>query len=469
MQGTILILDAVATNRIMLKVQLSAAWYHVVQSDSLDGILPLVRRCRPDLIVTSFALPDGDATDLRRLLMQDEASAGVPIIAITPQNDRATRLRALEAGVDDVLSQPLDDTILQARIRSLIRVRSGVEDLSHRNSGGFSGFSESPSEFVAPVTFPMPPARVALVTRSAATGAVWRARLRSRLPHDLLTLQTGDIQPLMSEPVPDAIVIELPDRRDDAALRLIADLRARSATRHSAVIAVPNPADPYLAADALDRGAHDVMTRNFCVDELALRLTAQLRQKAKTDHLRDQVRDDLRASHLDPMTGLHNRRFALPQLSRIARKTAEQGEGLAVMLVDLDHFKRINDRFGHPAGDAVLTEAAHRLRAGLGPADMIARVGGEEFMIVMPGATRDSARAAAHALCRCINGTPFRITGQLDPVPVTTSIGVVVTHPPCCGKAQEDAVSRLVSQADRALYRAKSAGRNQVTLDRSAA
>ena len=482
-QGTILILDGVATNRIMLKVQLSAAYYHVVQADGLAGLHALVHRTRPDLIVTAMTLPDGDAMALRALLAADAQLATIPVIAITPQNDRAARLNALAAGIDDVLSQPLDDVILQARIRSLIRARSSAEDL--RLQGGASralGLAEPAMGFAAaPITRV---ARVALVTQSAATGTVWRARLKARTAHHIDIYQMSGIHALLGEPTHDAIVIELPatggrtgaGTENGAGLRLLADLRARAATRNAAVIAIPNPADPHLAAEALDRGAHDVLPGGFCTQELTLRLDTQLRRKAQADQLRDNVHNGLRAAVLDPMTGLYNRRYALPRLAHIARQAMEKHSSFAVMLADLDHFKHINDRFGHPAGDAVLVETAHRLLGALRPDDMIARVGGEEFLIVMPGTNHVNAAAAADRLCSQINRSPFFVPGQDQPIDVTISIGAVVSplateQAPgqCNAVSSGQATDKMISQADRALYKAKDAGRNQVTLIRPAA
>jgi two-component system, cell cycle response regulator len=474
LQGTILILDGVSTNRIMLKVQLSAAWYHVVQANGLAGLGALLRRTRPDLIVTAMTLPDGTALDLRAALDRDDALACIPVIAITPQNDRTARLCALAAGIDEVLAHPLDDVLLQARIRSLIRSHSAADDLQLQAGGHrVAGLAEPAAEFAA-LTLPVAkyrPADVALVTGLPATGAIWRARLKGVVEHQLRGYQMDNVQALMDQPVPDAVVIELPGETG-AGLRLLADIRARSATRHSAIIAVPNPGNPHLAAEALDRGAHDVLQGGFCADELALRLTVQLARKARSDHMRNTLRDGMRAAVRDPMTGLFNRRYALPKLAGMAHDAASNRRPLAVMLVDLDHFKKVNDRYGHPAGDAVLMEAARRLRAALRPEDLIARIGGEEFLIGLPDTGPADARVAADRLCRQINAAPFAIPGLTRPVRITTSIGVVVASPSSqsfLGVSEDQFSTTLIGQADQALYEAKDAGRNQFTLIRPAA
>ncbi len=466
MQGTILILDGVATNRIMLKVQLSAAYYHVVQADRLEGLPAIVARARPDLIVTAANLPDGTAEDLCRLRRHDETLAAVPLVVVTPQNDRAARLRALAAGADDVLGQPLDDLLLQARIRRLIRARNLTEELRAGDGvARVSGLAEPAAAYLAP-------ARVALLTRERPTGALWRARLEPHFPHQLCCLGAGDMHRRLSAGfAPDAIVIAVKRSPGDPDLRLLADLRARGATRTAAIIAVSEDNDPAIAAEALDLGADDVLHDGFCAQELALRLNQQLQRKRRSDLMRDSLRDGLRAALRDPMTGLYNRRYALPHLARVARAAARTGRGFAVMLADLDHFKQVNDRYGHPVGDAVLTETAHRLHAQLRPGDMLARVGGEEFLIVLEDVDQATAIRAARLLCQQIECAPFHVEGCDTPIHLTVSIGVVVGPAPEPGdETDADAAGRyLIGRADRALYESKGAGRNQVTLVGAAA
>lgn len=468
--GTILIVDGVATNRIMLRVQLSSAYYHVVQATGLDGIADLARRCHPDLIVTAMALPDGDALRLHARLQGDADLAQIPVIAVTAENDRRARIRALKAGIDDVISQPVDDVLLQARIRSVLRRRSGTEDLQLKGDAPtVLGLSEAGAVFAHPRTQP----RIALVSDDPARSARWRDALLPSTGREITCHSLGDAQGLMTGPAPDAIVIHLPEGGAMTArgLRLLADLATRVPTRHAARIAVVQNAAPQLAAEALDRGAHDVIEGGFCADELALRLAAQLQQKEATDRLRDSVRDGLQAAVTDPMTGLFNRRYALPHLTRVARRSAQTGRSFAIMLADLDHFKSVNDRFGHQAGDAVLIETAARLRAGLRPDDMIARVGGEEFMIVLPETGRGEAIRIAKSLCRRIDQTAVQLPGKGGAVSVTISIGVVVGPDAKPQRPDRDELpaSTLIGWADRALYVAKDAGRNQVTLFSSAA
>ncbi|MDX2485778.1 MAG: diguanylate cyclase [Pseudodonghicola sp.] len=470
MHGTILIADADATRRLMLELQLGAAWYRVVMATRLCDALVLARRVQPDLILAAMTLPDGDAPGLRAQLHRAPEVRRVPMIALTAQNDRAARLKALAAGIDDALCPPVDDRLLQARIRSLIRTGYSAEGLCLTTGAGgaaganaLSGLSETAAGFAHRATH----AQIALLTATAATADRWRSALSRLAPHHRITchrINTGGPFPI--SPCPDAAVIELRTDEANDALPLLAGLRAGGSTRDMAVIAVPPAGIPpeeaaRLAAEALDRGAHDVTAPGFDPEELVLRLATQLRRKARAEQLHSTVQDGMRAALHDPLTGLYNRRHALPHLREALRATTDCGGMLAVMLADLDRFKGINDRHGHPVGDAVLIAAARRLQQSLPTDAMIARYGGDEFLIVISCTGRATAAQGAAQLCQRFERTPIRGPGLSAPVPVTLSIGLAFG--PCPGLGDEPAAA-LIRQADRALYAAKDAGRNRISL-----
>jgi len=181
----------------------------------------------------------------------------------------------------------------------------------------------------------------------------------------------------------------------------------------------------------------------------------------------------LKAAVSDPLTGLYNRRYAMPQLARVAEHAGATGRSFAVMVADLDHFKRINDVYGHASGDAVLVEAARRLRENLRGVDLLARIGGEEFLIVMPATPFSEARTTASRLCRKIGCEGFKVPGSKDLIDVTVSIGVTMggihKSGPAADRISADNPNALLDAADKALYEAKMHGRNQVNLVRPAA
>ncbi|WP_299867892.1 diguanylate cyclase [uncultured Roseobacter sp.] len=467
MQGKILIVDAISTNRIVLKVKLASAFYEVMQAATADEACVAALRHDPDLIISAMALPDCDAAELCNRLKRSPQTRAIPMMVVGCRPDADTRLKALEAGVQDVMLKPIDDTLLLARVRSLIRAHNSAAEWQMRDDTSRAlGFAEESMEFG-------PPGRAVLVGSDAAAAHNWMTLLRPHLRTslDFSTPETA-LRDLSPGKVPDVFILTLAedDNNTSDVLRLLAAIRATAITRHSGILVLQSRPDPGLGAYALDLGADDLMTDGFDVAELTLRVKAMLRRKRIADQLRATVRTGLQAAVSDPLTGLHNRRYAMPHLARVAEHSAATGRSFAVMVADLDHFKRINDLYGHASGDAVLVETARRLRDNLRGVDLIARIGGEEFLIVMPATPLSEARAAASRLCRKIGGRGFTVPGADEPIKVTVSIGVTIggmraKHE---RKQQQDA-NMLLDAADKALYAAKLQGRNQVNLNRPAA
>ena len=156
----------------------------------------------------------------------------------------------------------------------------------------------------------------------------------------------------------------------------------------------------------------------------------------------------------DPLTGLRNRRALMTELEREVQVAQRYGSPLSLVMLDLDHFKRINDGFGHAAGDAVLCGVAALLRQGLRQVDLAARLGGEEFVVLLPGTAHAGALRVAEGLRQRIAAATHLADGQA--LQATASLGVASFGPACAG------AEALLGVADAALYRAKAAGRNQV-------
>ncbi len=457
MSGKILIVDELATNRIVLKVKLSAAFYDVFQARSGTEALKMVERHSPDLILASTELSDFDSTSFVHAIRGCDTNGDVPIILILSADTPEARIKALQAGASDVMPKPVDETLLLARLRSLLRQRHMNHDLRlHSGTARALGFAEAQHGFARP-------GRVALVAQNKAEAACLRTSLAAESRNEIVTMSTDHAGTVAKDHnSPDLFVLSIDAEAYDDGLRLMAELRAAPLTRNCPVIAVLPEMAKRLTATVLDMGASDVVYGQVNPKELALRIATQLKQKQSADHMRNQLHVGLQAAVIDPLTGLHNRRYALPFVERLIRSSREKGGSFAVMVADLDHFKQVNDRYGHAAGDTVLARVADTLRANLGEEDLIARLGGEEFLIVTPDTSRAQARQTAGRLCRIIQRTPIQVPGQDRPVQVTVSIGVAMAH--CAPDATDVTVDALLDEADRALYGSKADGRNTVTL-----
>lgn len=473
MAAHVLIVDSISANRILLKVKLSTAFDTVEQAASAGEALDLLTTQTPDLLILGGDLIDMSALDLCDMIKGNAKLAQMPILLVHTEGTRADRIEALRAGADDAFAMSVSTDALLARIRSIIRVRNTYEELRLRDRAGrIPGLADPMAGFDGP-------ASVLLAVQNGAEGVVWKTQLGHMTPYQLRHQPVPEIMRNLAQfSAPDAIVISLSVAAPEEGLRLLAEVRARAATRQAAVLVVLDEANDTARINALDLGANDVVVDGFHAEEASLRLARMITRKRLTDRLRKRVEDGLTAAVTDPLTGLFNRRYALPHLTKMAQRangpTAPQGD-FAVMLADLDHFKEVNDTYGHAAGDIVLAEIARRMRANLKSADLIARMGGEEFLVVVQTDNRDSAAKVAQRLCEVVRAEPVYLRGRDLRIPVTVSIGVAMGSDMLKSKhagfkSETDGLaSALIDQADQALYGAKADGRNTVTLSSSAA
>ena len=233
--------------------------------------------------------------------------------------------------------------------------------------------------------------------------------------------------------------------------------------------AIPDQANPYPAMLALARAQKGLGRYSAAQLTLAplVRQDPRIGESNYLLALRGKLEDGLQAAVIDPLTGLYNRRYALSYVKRMLA-SAQDAQGTArtcaVLVADLDHFKSVNDTYGHAAGDAVLAQVSARMRAALPFDAMIARIGGEEFLIAVPDTSLRDVRNLADHLRRVVRDTSVPLAGGGGPVRVTVSIGASLATPGPAGPKTD--VGKLVAEADKALYGSKTGGRDTVTVCR---
>jgi diguanylate cyclase (GGDEF)-like protein len=228
--------------------------------------------------------------------------------------------------------------------------------------------------------------------------------------------------------------------------------RVRESERPPPVIVLTGERDRD-ASVCLGRGAHDFMFKPPHIEELVARVTAAVRVKHLQDDLYHANQLLTHQAMTDPLTGLANRRHGFTELNRLTAMAERHGRSLCVLMGDLDHFKALNDTYGHAVGDSCLREAARRLDDAVRQTDLPIRWGGEEFLVLMPDASPEHAAEVAERIRSHVADPPFR-AGDAE-LHVTMSVGWAMRVP---GESGAD----LVARADAALYEAKRLGRNAV-------
>ena len=449
MTARILVVDDIEINVRLLEAKLSAEYYDVFSAS--DGVTALAMAAaeKPDIILLDVMMPGMDGFQVCRRLKEDQATRHIPVVLVTALDGRSDRIAGLEAGADEFLTKPIDDVILFARVRSLTRLKTVIDELREREASsrrmGLIGAAASRLGGAG--------GRVLIVDDNERQAA--RIRDELAVEHRPVIESNLDKAALAVRGPVDLVIVNGVARSFDG-LRFAAGIRSDEATRNLPVLAIFDPDDRPRAVKALELGVNDLLARPIDPQELAARVRTQIKRKRYTDLLRNNLDNNLELAVTDPLTGLHNRRYMQGQLDALSQRAARGGSPVSALLLDIDHFKKINDSFGHDVGDEVLREFAVRLASNVRAVDLPCRYGGEEFVTVMPDTTQDDAERIAERIRRYVSGSPFRVAHGSELLTVTISIGVATST------GEADTSEALLKRADEALYEAKAAGRNRV-------
>lgn len=292
----------------------------------------------------------------------------------------------------------------------------------------------------------MSDSKILVIDDSPEIHALVRVRLKNE-PVAIVSAFDGNsgIERVRAER-PDLILldVEMPDRD---GFSVCAELKEDPATMNIPIIFLTGSASTADKIRGLELGASDYVTKPFDPAELRARVRASLRTRRLMELLAQRAL-------IDGLTGLHNRVYLDAQLSVTLAASRKTGKPLACVMADVDHFKRINDTYGHSFGDEVLRQIAAVLSGFCRPGDVVCRYGGEEFTLLLPNTSARAAVAVAERLRIAVEGTEFRFHDTR--VAVTCSFGVA--------NLRKLVPPTLLELADEALYDAKHAGRNQVQL-----
>lgn len=453
MSARILVVDDILPNVKLLEAKLSAQYYDVITAFNGEEALEKAANDSPDLILLDIMMPGIDGFETCKRLKANPKTAHIPVVMVTALTDATDRVRGLEAGADDFLSKPVNDTALFSRSRSLLRLKMTIDEWRVRESAAATLGMEG-SETISDVK-PVQNTNVLIVEDRAFEAEKFSETVR-RDSHNPTVAESGikAMELLMANNY-ELILVSLNLAKEDG-LRFCSHLRSNEKTRSTPVIMVGQDEDMPRIAQGLDMGLQDYIIRPVDRNELLARTRAQLRRRRYQELLRQNYEQSLSMALIDALTGLYNRRYLMVHLEKLLQKNLFTRKMLAVLLFDIDHFKSINDTHGHAAGDEVLKIFSERISTGLRPIDMVARLGGEEFVVILPDIDRRQVEIIAERLRSNVAETPFVVAGVDNGLPVTVSIGVALID------AEMVKPEEALERADKPLYEAKEAGRNRV-------
>ena len=452
MTARILVVDDILANVRLLEAKLSAEYFEVVTAMNGVDALEAVQRAKPDIVLLDVMMPGIDGIEVCKRLKADITTQHIPVIMVTALDQLEDRVRGLEAGADDFLTKPVNDVALFCRIKSLVRLKMLSDELRARAQSsqtiGLVVKDKIPDD-TRPGNILVVDSRVAFVdrVRVALTGK-----------HKVSgVIDPADVLPSITESAtPYELVIVNLDAEQFDGLRLCSQLKSLEQTRQIPILIVVAPDDEQRLMRALDMGVNDYLIRPIDRQELMARVNTQIRRARYAEQLRVSVQTSIEMAVTDALTGLYNRRYMETHLSHLVEHSINRGKPLSALAIDVDFFKAVNDTHGHDAGDKVLQELATRFRENIRNVDMACRVGGEEFIIILPATELHLAQKIAERIRKSIAGKPFSAAnaGTLN---ITVSVGLSTLSGP------SDKVEEFLKRADQALYSAKREGRNRVT------
>ncbi|MGB7098320.1 MAG: PleD family two-component system response regulator [Xanthobacteraceae bacterium] len=455
MTARVLVVDDVPANVKLLEARLSAEYFDVVTAMSGAEALTICERAECDLVLLDVMMPDMDGFEVCRRLKTNTITHHIPVVMVTALDQPSDRVRGLEAGADDFLTKPIPEPALIARVRSLTRLKMVTDELRMRALTSRDIGIESPEREAVADTgrggrVLIVDDRPASYERVAAMLAKEQSVEVEADPNEaLFRAADGDY---------DLLIVSLGLENFDG-LRLCSQLRSLDRTRNVPILAITEPDNSTRMLRGLEIGVNDYLMRPIDKNELLARARSQVRKRRYAERLRDNVQISIEMAITDALTGLFNRRYMENHLGTLVEQAGARGKPLAVLALDIDHFKSINDTYGHDAGDDVLRDFAMRIKRSIRGIDLACRCGGEEFIIVMPETDMAVAMTVAERLRRRIATEPFAISEGTRTIPVTLSIGIAAL------RGRDDTPASLLKRADQALYRAKRDGRNRVVPD----
>ncbi|MFI4983803.1 MAG: PleD family two-component system response regulator [Rickettsiales bacterium] len=453
MTARVLVVDDIDFNVKLLDTKLKQEYYNVFTAFNGKEAIQKAKEVQPDIILMDIMMPEMDGFEATRIIKSQEETMHIPIIMVTALHAQEDRVRGLEAGADDFLTKPINDQALMIRLKSLVRLKLMIDELRLRD--------QTSQHFgVTPETMEKRNKIEGSNVLVIEDDVVQAKKIKDKLMAKGLNVDVCETAEVANDFIAAkkyALLIISTLLFSADGLRLCSEFRSKDELRHTPILIMIDEHDERTLTKGLEIGVNDYLLTPIDANELMARVTTQIRRKNYQDQLKDNYLSSIAQSITDGLTGLHNRRYFDTHFNNMVNQAKTMNKKLSVIMVDVDHFKKVNDTYGHQSGDEVLKEVSRRVQLGVRTADLCARYGGEEFVIVLPDTDAAGAKVVGERLRSYVEGMPFPVPVEPKTIKCTASFGVSELK-------ADDTCESLLGRADQGLYKAKEGGRNQVAF-----
>lgn len=453
MSARILVVDDLLPNIKLLEAKLESEYYDVTTAQSGQEALESISKNPPDVILLDVMMPEMDGFETCKIIKNDPKTDHIPVVMVTALSDVQDRVQGLNVGADDFLTKPINDLALFARIRSLVRLKSMTDELKLRDQTGAElGIDEIKKQRIQDTSG----AKILIVDDDQSQAQQISQRLTS-IGMEVFISAVPKEAVKYSETIDLDLIIISTELSTDDGLHLCSHFRSQDKTRSTPLLILIADDNTDLMIKGLDMGINDYLVTPIDSNEVVARVNIQVRRKRYQDALKATQKESLSMAILDRLTQVYNRHYMDTHMQRTLVAAQKNNKPLSFMMVDVDHFKKVNDTYGHLAGDEVLKKVPECIMKNIRATDMTARYGGEEFAVILPDTSISQAADVAERIRKSIEEHSFIISVDPKQIHCTVSIGVAVS-------TTEDTMESLIARADKALYHVKNTGRNKVAV-----
>lgn len=455
---TILIVDDELRNIKLITAILSVEPYEILQALNGEQALAMIDKNKVDLMLLDVMMPGINGFEVTQLVKTNPATKHIPIILVTALDGRENKQKAMEVGADEFLTKPINKIEVITRIKSILQLKQCQEQLNARINIGEKLII--PKQIISLETQEENKREISHQTVLLIEDDNQQAKLLKSLvatePYNFMVASSGE----------EAIRIGQQAKIDLILLDLMLPgmsgydvcdyYKNKEATRNIQIVAITSLSDLESRIKCIDKGVDDYLVKPVNSKEVKSRINVLLKKKLYLDQLQTHHKEVLNLAIIDGLTGLYNQTYLKNYLQLEIERSQERGYLVALLMFDLDNFKKYNDTLGHPAGDIILKKFGDLIKLSIREIDLPARYGGEEFAVVMPYSSKQNAITTAEKIRAALQSSNIVEDEKNRVSKITTSIGIAL-----CPK-QATTVDGLIEKADYMLYHAKKTGKNKI-------